>query len=67
MKIVSASDPNNAGNYTKYFLDAPASSRRIEVIVLKDYLNQKLGIDFRPKGTTSLEKVPYIRVNIDPV
>lgn len=49
MKIISANDPDNHDKYTKYFLDAPASPRRVEVIVLKDYLNQKLGIEFRPR------------------
>jgi len=49
MKIISASDPNNSDKYTKYFLDDPASPKRIEVFVLKDYLKEKLGIDFRPR------------------
>jgi len=53
MKIISASDPNNTDKYTKYFLDDPASPQRIEVFVLKDYLKEKLGIEFRPRTTTS--------------
>jgi len=49
MKIMPASDANNSDEYTKYFLDDPASPQRIEVFVLKDYLKEKLGIDFRPR------------------
>ncbi|MDI6751495.1 MAG: ATP-binding protein [bacterium] len=49
MKIISASDPNNKDKYTKYFLDDPASYKKIEVFVLKDYLKEKIGIEFRPR------------------
>lgn len=54
MKIISSSDPDNNDKYTKYFLDNPASSKKIEVFVLKDYLKEKLGIEFRPRTATTL-------------
>lgn len=41
--------PENSADYTKYFLDRPSSAHKIEVYVLKDYLKQKLNIDFRPR------------------
>uniref|UniRef100_Q3AS50 Uncharacterized protein n=1 Tax=Chlorobium chlorochromatii (strain CaD3) TaxID=340177 RepID=Q3AS50_CHLCH len=41
--------PESDGDYTKYFLDRPSSAHKIEVFVLKDYLKQKLGIEFRPR------------------
>jgi len=53
MKIISASDPNNKDGYTKYFLDDPASHKKVEVFVLKDYLKEKLGIEFRPRTDSS--------------
>ena len=31
------------------FLDNPKSIHKIEVFVLKDYIKQKLKIDFRPR------------------
>ena len=53
MKVISFSDPNNSDKYTKYFLDDPASPKRIEVFVLKDYLKEKIGIEFRPRTATT--------------
>jgi hypothetical protein len=41
--------PENDKGYTKYFLDNPRSIHKIEVFVLKDYIKQKLKIDFRPR------------------
>lgn len=41
--------PKNNKDYTKYFLDDPSSPHKIEIYVLKDYLKQKFGIDFRPR------------------
>lgn len=41
--------PEKDGDYTKYFLDRPSGAHKIEVFVLKDYLKQKLGIEFRPR------------------
>jgi len=41
--------PENENDYTKYFLDNPGKAHKIEVYVLKDYLKQKLKIEFRPR------------------
>ena len=40
-----------SGDYTRYFLDAPHIAHKIEVYVLKDYLREKLGLEFRPRAT----------------
>jgi hypothetical protein len=37
------------GDYTRYFLDHPKTAEKIEVYVLKDYLREKYGIEFRPR------------------
>jgi hypothetical protein len=47
MQIVSA-DGN--GDYTRHFLDHPKKAHKIEVFVLKDYLREKVGIEFRPRS-----------------
>lgn len=47
MKIVP---PANERDYTRYFLDHPRDAHRIEVFVLKDYLREKLGLEFRPRS-----------------
>jgi hypothetical protein len=41
--------PAHANDYGSYFLENPKKAHRIEVFVLKDYLKQKLKIDFRPR------------------
>jgi hypothetical protein len=46
---MSITAPQGAQDYTKYFLDNPNKAHKIEVLVLKDYLKEKLGIDFRPR------------------
>ena len=46
MEIIQPIDEND---YTKYFLNNPRSAHKIEVFVLKDYLKQKLSIEFRPR------------------
>jgi Histidine kinase-, DNA gyrase B-, and HSP90-like ATPase len=46
MEIIQPLDEND---YTKYFLNNPRSAHKIEVFVLKDYLKQKLSIEFRPR------------------
>ena len=50
MKITSK-DHSIAGSYKKYMLVSNTSPHNIEVFVLKDYLKDKLGLDFRPRGT----------------
>lgn len=42
-------DGEKTGEYTKYFLDRSRSSHKIEVFVLKDYLREKLNLEFRPR------------------
>jgi len=41
--------PAHSTDYTRYFLTNPRSIHKIEVFVLKDYLKQKLNIEFRPR------------------
>ena len=40
--------------YTRYLLDNPSKLHKIEVFVLKDYLKEKLGLEFRPRTALSL-------------
>ena len=44
-------NPVDNGDYTRYFLDDLRDERRIVVYVLKDYLKEKLNIEFRPRQT----------------
>lgn len=37
-------------SYTKYYLDNPRKAHKIEIFVLKDYLKEKLNIEFRPRS-----------------
>jgi uncharacterized protein YceK len=46
--------PQDANDYTRYFLDNPRKAHRIEIFVLKDYLPQKLKIEFRPRTATDI-------------
>ena len=46
--------PEKSEDYTKYFLDRPSSAHKIEVFVLKDYLKEKLAIEFRPRTTKDI-------------
>jgi len=50
LKIVP---PEVSGDYTRYYLDAERSDRKIEVYVLKYYLNEKFGIEFKPRTDAS--------------
>lgn len=45
--------PENAGDYTRYYLDSLRSDRKIEVFVLKYYLEEKFGITFYPRNEHS--------------
>lgn len=51
LKIVP---PEHNNDYTRYYLDNPRKAHRIEVFVLKDYLCQKLDIEFRPRTSESV-------------
>jgi hypothetical protein len=46
--------PQDAADYTRYFLDNPRKAHRIEVFVLKDYLPQKLKLEFRPRTASDI-------------
>lgn len=41
--------PIEEKDYTKYFLNNPRSAHKIEVFVLKDFLKEKLQMEFRPR------------------
>ena len=49
LKIIPPEQGNTNG-YTKYFLDDPYSSNKIEVFVLKYYLAERFGIEFKPRS-----------------
>jgi hypothetical protein len=49
LKIQSPQNADAPGAYTRYFLDDPFSPNKIEVIVLKLYLKEKLHLDFKPR------------------
>lgn len=44
--------PSGPGECTTYFLDDTRKPTRIQVYVLKDYLKEKLGLDFRPRSAS---------------
>ena len=44
------SAPSTENDYTKYMLVSARERHNIEVFVLKDYLREKLGIEFRPQA-----------------
>ena len=46
--------PLSEDDYTRHFLDDLRSGRKIEVFVLKLYLNEKLGITFKPRTEESV-------------
>lgn len=52
MIIVS---PQSKGDYTRYYLENLRSVHRVQVFVLKDYLKDKLNIDFRPRTQKDTE------------
>jgi hypothetical protein len=46
--------PQGDQDYTRYYLDNPRRAHKIEVLVLKDYLPQKLKVAFRPRTQSDL-------------
>lgn len=50
LKIIQ---PEQEGDYTRYYLDSMRSGRKIEVFVLKYYLKEKLCIEFVPRTEKS--------------
>lgn len=51
LKIVPPKDDND---YTRYYLDGIRSSRKIEIFVLKTFLKEKLGIEFKSRTSESV-------------
>ncbi len=45
--------PASKGEATSYFLDHPSKAHKIQVYCLKQYLKQKLGIEFQPRDSAS--------------
>lgn len=45
--------PEREGDYTRYYLDSMRSERKIEIFVLKYYLEEKFGISFIPRNDNS--------------
>ena len=45
--------PHSENDYTRYYLDDPRGALKIEVFVLKQYLNEKLGVTFVPRTEES--------------
>jgi hypothetical protein len=41
--------PDGPDDTTKYFLDSPKKGLKVEVFVLKEYLREKYGLDFRTR------------------
>jgi len=50
MQIIA---PSDGSDYTRYFLDNPKKAHKIEVFVLKQYLKERLNIDFKPRTKDS--------------
>jgi hypothetical protein len=50
------SPPNGPEDYTRYFLDNPRKAHKIEVYVLKDFLKEKLQLNFRPRSSGAVVK-----------
>lgn len=46
--------PVGEGDYTRYYLDSKRDDRKIEVFVLKYYLEEKLEIKFVPRAEDSI-------------
>lgn len=46
--------PAHSGDYTRYYLDSLRSERKIEIFVLKYYLEERFGITFIPRNDSSV-------------
>lgn len=53
-RTLSIIPPEQEGDYTRYYLDAVRSERKIEIFVLKYYLQEKFGITFVPRNDSSV-------------
>lgn len=52
-RVLKIVPPENANDYTRYYLDSLRDSRKIEVFVLKYYLKEKFNICFTPRTEAS--------------
>jgi hypothetical protein len=50
-RILHIVNPDSPTDHTRFFLDDAKDERRIVVYVLKDFLKEKLNIEFRPRQT----------------
>jgi Histidine kinase-, DNA gyrase B-, and HSP90-like ATPase len=50
---IKPSDAKSSNSYTRFFLDDPGDSLKIEVIVLKLFLKERLGLEFKQRDLTS--------------
>ncbi len=46
--------PENGDDYTRFYLDSARNDRKIECFVLKQYLQEKYNIEFRPRTEASI-------------
>ena len=46
--------PEDERDYTHFYLDNPRKAHKIEVFVMKQYLKEKLGLDFTPRNEDSV-------------
>ena len=49
---IHITEPIEELKYTRYMLVSPRERHNIEVFVLKDYLREKLGLEFRPRSSS---------------
>ncbi len=49
LKIRPPQNPDDRDAYTRYFLDDPDNPNKIEVIVLKLYLRERLKVEFKAR------------------
>ncbi len=54
MRTLKIVPPEKEGDYTRYYLDALRSNRRIEVFGLKSYLEERFGIKFVPRNADAI-------------
>lgn len=50
-RVLGIVNPVSPTDYTRYFLDDPRNERKIVVYVLKDFLKEKLNIEFKARQT----------------
>lgn len=55
LQITAPEEAELVRDYTCYMLTSPTGRYNIEVFVLKDYLREKLELEFRPRATTDTD------------